>query len=75
MSSFGKTSVPDTNDEVMDIPERDRAFQEMDSVQRYRTVDSVTIPKEVFEAIYAPSKGNPRSVLRSTFGNPFPMLV
>jgi len=41
-------------------------------LQHYRTVDSVTIPKEYFEKISAEERA-PRAVLRTVLGNPFPM--
>ena len=37
-----------------------------------RTVESVTIPKEVFDRHYT-IQPEPRAVVRSVFGNPFPM--
>ncbi len=47
----------------------------IESLARYRTADSVYIPKEVFEKIYlnpqTPVKGN----LRKIFGNPTPLYA
>ncbi|KXL49726.1 MAG: hypothetical protein FE78DRAFT_139424 [Acidomyces sp. 'richmondensis'] len=43
-------------------------------LQHYRTVDSVTIPKEYFEKISAEERA-PRAVLRTVLGNPFPMAL
>lgn len=44
----------------------------MTPLHHYRTVDSVVIPKEYFEKI-RPDERTPRAVLRTVFGNPFPM--
>ena len=50
---------------------------DLEYVKALRTVDSVTIPREVFEMAYGLDRtpAQPRAVLRSMFGNPFPMCV
>lgn len=66
----------DTNENVMDtVTSRDYAAQDANFANRLRTVDSVTIPREVFEVMYSPPQRRTRGILRSTFGNPFPMYV
>lgn len=66
--------MADTNDDVIDrAGGMGRDPQEQDHFLRhYRTVDSVTIPKEYFEKIHSTDRP-PRAVLRTVFGNPFPL--
>ncbi len=66
----------DTNDDVIDAQGgQGRDAQHEAFLRHYRTVDSVTIPKEVFEKIQQGQSGEraPRAVLRTVLGNPFPM--
>lgn len=71
----------DTNAQVMDrtnysngtgVDRIDTSPSGMNPLHHYRTVDSVVIPKEYFEKI-RPDERAPRAVLRTIFGNPFPM--
>lgn len=82
--------MPDTNENVMDtrggrgrltgdpngdsIDGAEPRYRDMEPLHHFRTVDSVTIPKEYFEKI-RPEEREPRAVLRTVFGNPFPMYV
>jgi hypothetical protein len=67
--------MADTSDNIMDAQGGlGREPQESTYLHHYRTVDSVTIPKEYFEKIHATERA-PRAVLRTVFGNPFPMYV
>jgi len=47
--------------------------QQHELLERYQTVSSVVIPKEVFEAMYLSPYTRTRGHLRSTFGNPTPV--
>jgi len=42
-------------------------------IERYQTVSSVVIPKEVFEAMYLSPYTRTSGHLRSIFGNPTPV--
>lgn len=72
-----RSDMGDTNDNVMDA-RGGRGGQDTGSygaaLHHYRTVDSVVIPKEYFEKINSQERA-PRAVLRTIFGNPFPMYV
>lgn len=65
--------MADTNTDVVDAQGgmgRDTQYNQ--HLHHYRTVDSVTIPKEFFEKMHAQERA-PRAVLRTVLGNPFPM--
>lgn len=66
--------MADTNDDVIDrAGGMGRDPEESRYLHHYRTVDSVTIPKEYFEKMHDGERAPPRAVLRTVFGNPFPM--
>lgn len=65
--------MADTNADVIDRDGglgRDPRAENL--LHHYRTVDSVTIPKEYFEKVL-PNERAPRAVLRTVFDNPFPL--
>ena len=63
----------DTNQDVIDSAGgKGGDARDLEYLRAYRTADSVTIPKDVFERIN-PGQPQPRAVLRTVFGNPFPM--
>ena len=63
----------DTNQDVIDIAGgKGGDPRDLEYLRAIRTADSVTIPKEVFDQVYS-TQAQPRAVLRTVFGNPFPM--
>lgn len=64
--------MADTNDAVMDAEGGRGGGGYGAALHHYRTVDSVVIPKEYFEKMNSQERA-PRAVLRTVFGNPFPM--
>jgi hypothetical protein len=59
----------------MSSPTREAAMGQKECEHHYEYASNVTIPKDVFEAIYLQRAANQetRQVLRNTFGNAFPM--
>lgn len=63
----------DTNQDVIDTAGgKGGDPRDLEYLRAIRTADSVTIPKEVFDQVY-PTQTQPRAVLRTILGNPFPM--
>lgn len=67
--------MADTNDDLIEHappPGRDQQYESL--LNHYRSVESVTIPKDYFEKIHAQERATGAG-LRAVVGNPFPMAL